>query len=51
MSPQSERKADELIRLLGALGKAQEQGEDPATVSGLTAMAAKAHAELATELA
>ena len=51
MYPQSERKADELIRLLGALGKAQEHGEDPAKVSDLTAMAARAHAELAAELA
>ena len=51
MFPETERKADELIRLLGALGQAQEQSEDPAAVSELTSQATQAHLDLAREIA
>lgn len=50
MSPESENKADELIRLLGALGQAQEHGEDPGHISSLAEQASRAHAELASEV-
>ena len=51
MFPETERKANELIRLLGALGQAQELSDDPAEISDLTSKATEAHLELKREVA
>lgn len=51
MLAESASKADELVRLLGALGYAQETCEDQSAVSELASHASQAHQELARELA